>query len=93
MERAYHILVIEGWADDEPYLMTVDAGACMTVARPDIASRWPKSYLKQCYMLQTVSGEAPTPHFQGSYPDTNPGAAPIENLGFCHQYHMTSSWA
>jgi hypothetical protein len=42
MEKADPSLVTQGWANDKSCLMTIDTGACVTVARPDIASGWPK---------------------------------------------------
>jgi hypothetical protein len=38
--------------------VTVDTGAYVTVARPDIAAGWPERQLNQRFTLQTVSGEA-----------------------------------
>jgi hypothetical protein len=38
--------------------VTVDTGAYVTVARPDIAARWPERQPDQRFTLQTVSGEA-----------------------------------
>jgi hypothetical protein len=52
----------------------------VTVARPDIAAGWPEKQPNQRYTQQTVLRE--TPHLAGSFPDTNPGAAPIENWVF-----------
>jgi hypothetical protein len=39
--------------------VTVDTGAYVTVARPDIAAGYPERQPNQRYTLQTVSGEAP----------------------------------
>jgi serine/threonine protein kinase len=51
-------LVTQGWVGDKPCLVTVDTGAYVTVARPDIAARWPEKQLNPGLALQTVSGEA-----------------------------------
>jgi hypothetical protein len=40
--RAGPSLVTEGWVDDRPCLVTVDTGAYVTVAKPDIATGWPE---------------------------------------------------
>jgi hypothetical protein len=37
--------------------VTVDIGAYVTVARPNLASGWPERQPNQLYTLQTVSGE------------------------------------
>jgi hypothetical protein len=39
-------------------MVTIDTGANVTVARPDIAAGWPERQTKKSYTLQTVSGEA-----------------------------------
>jgi hypothetical protein len=51
-------LVTQGWIGDKPCLVTVDTGAYLTVARPDIAAGWPERQPKPGLALQTVSGEA-----------------------------------
>jgi hypothetical protein len=35
-------LVTQGWVGDKLCLVTVDTGAYVTLARPDIAARWPE---------------------------------------------------
>jgi hypothetical protein len=40
--------------------VTVDTGACVTVARPDIAAGCPKRQPNQRYTLQTLTGDALT---------------------------------
>jgi hypothetical protein len=50
-------LVTQGWVGDKPCLVTVDTGAYMTVARPDIAAGWPERQPKPGLVLQPVSGE------------------------------------
>jgi hypothetical protein len=54
-ENADSSLVTQGWVGDKPCLVT---GACVTVARPDIAVGWPEREPNQRFTLQTVSGEA-----------------------------------
>jgi hypothetical protein len=51
-------LVTQGWVGDKPCLVTVDTGAYVTVARPDIAAGWPEKQPNPGLALQTVSGEA-----------------------------------
>jgi hypothetical protein len=51
-------LVTQGWVGDKPCLVTVDTGAYMTVARPDIATGWPEKQPNPGLALQRVSGEA-----------------------------------
>jgi hypothetical protein len=58
MARADPRLVTQGWVGDKPCFMTVGMGAYVTVTRLDIAVGWPERQPKQCYTLQTVSGEA-----------------------------------
>jgi hypothetical protein len=58
MENAFPSLVTHGWVGDKLCLVTMDTGAYVTVARPDIAPGWPERQPNQCFTLQTVSGEA-----------------------------------
>jgi hypothetical protein len=44
-ENADPSLVTQGWVGDKPCLVTVDTGAYVTVARPDIAAGWPERQL------------------------------------------------
>jgi hypothetical protein len=46
------------WVGDKPCLVTVETGAYVTVARPDIAAGWPERQLNQRFKLKTVSGES-----------------------------------
>jgi hypothetical protein len=69
-------LVTQGWVGDKPCLVTVDTRAYVTVARPDITAGWPERQPNQRLMLQMVS------HPERSYPNSDPGAAPTQNLGF-----------
>jgi predicted aspartyl protease len=57
-ENTDRSLVTQGWIGDKPCLVTVDTGAYVTLARPDIAARWPERQPNQRFTLQTVSGEA-----------------------------------
>jgi hypothetical protein len=57
-ENADPSLVTLGWVGDKLCLVTSDTEVYVTVGRPDIATGWPKRELNQCFMLQTVSGEA-----------------------------------
>jgi hypothetical protein len=49
-------LVTQGWVGDKPYQVTVDTGAYVTIARPDIAAGWPERQPNPHFMLQTISG-------------------------------------
>jgi hypothetical protein len=51
-------LVTQGWVGDKPCRVTVDTGAYVTVARPDIAAGWPEREPNPSFTLQTVSGES-----------------------------------
>jgi hypothetical protein len=42
MENADPSLVTQGWVGDKPCLGTVDTGAYIIVARPDISEGWPE---------------------------------------------------
>jgi hypothetical protein len=53
-ERADPSLVIQGWSRD----MTIDTGACVTVAKTDFVTGWPERLPNQRYTLKTVSGTA-----------------------------------
>jgi hypothetical protein len=55
MEKADPSLVTQGWVGDKPCLVTVHTRAYVTVARPDIAARWPKRQPNPSFTLQTVS--------------------------------------
>jgi hypothetical protein len=49
-------LVTQVWVGDKPCLVTVDTGAYVTVARPDITARWPESLPIPGFTLQIVPG-------------------------------------
>jgi hypothetical protein len=49
-------LVTQGWVGNKPCQVTVDTGAYVTVARPDIAAGWPERQPHPGFTLQTVSG-------------------------------------
>jgi hypothetical protein len=57
-ENADSSLVTQGCVGEKPYLMTVDTGAYVTVARPHIAAGLPERQPNQRFTLQTVFGEA-----------------------------------
>jgi hypothetical protein len=52
-------LSADGWIQEKPCRVTIDTGASVTVARPDIVAGLPESELSRPYVLQTVSGEIP----------------------------------
>jgi hypothetical protein len=56
-ERASPSLVMQGWVDDKPCLLSIDTAVYMTVAKPDIASGWPERQSNQHYMLQQYLGK------------------------------------
>jgi hypothetical protein len=56
-EKAALSLVTQGWVGDKPCQVTVDTGAYVTVARPDITAGWPEMQPNPSLTLQTVSGE------------------------------------
>jgi hypothetical protein len=85
-ENAHHNLVTQSWVGNKPCLVTVDTGAKVSVARPDIAAEWPERQPDQRFRLQTASGEA-LPILKEVFL-TDPRAAPPENLGFRRQYHQ-----
>jgi hypothetical protein len=47
-------LVTQGWVGDKPCRVTVDTGAYVTVARPDIAAGCPEREPNPGFTLQTV---------------------------------------
>jgi hypothetical protein len=51
-------LVTQGSVGDKPCLVTVDTGAYVIVARPDMAAGWPERQPNPNLALQMVSGEA-----------------------------------
>jgi hypothetical protein len=57
-EKTDTSLVTQGWVGDKPCRVTVDAGASVTIARPDIAAGWPERQPHPGFTLQTVSGES-----------------------------------
>jgi hypothetical protein len=78
-------LVTQGWVGGKPCHVTVDTGAYVTVARPDIAAGWPERQPNQRFTLQTVSGQA-LPVLKEVFL-TDPRATPTQNLGVRRQYH------
>jgi hypothetical protein len=47
----------EGWIGDKSCLVTIDSGASVATARPDISAGMPKRELTRLYVLEMVSGE------------------------------------
>jgi hypothetical protein len=56
--------------------VTINNGMYMTVARANIAARWPERQPTQCYTLQTVSGGVHH-HLEESIPDADLGQLPL----------------
>jgi hypothetical protein len=50
-------LTADGWIQERPCRVTIDTGASVTVARPDIVAGLPERELSRLYVLQTASGE------------------------------------
>jgi predicted aspartyl protease len=50
-------LTANGWIQVKPCRVTIDTGASVTVARPDIVAGLPERELSRPYVLQTASGE------------------------------------
>jgi hypothetical protein len=50
-------LTAVGWIQEKPCRVTIDNGASVTVARPDIVAGLPESELSWPYVLQTTSGK------------------------------------
>jgi hypothetical protein len=55
-EWAKGSLTADGWVQARPCRVTIDTGACATVATPDIVAGLPERELSQPYVLQTASG-------------------------------------
>jgi hypothetical protein len=80
-ENADPSLVTQGWVGDKPCLVTVDTGAYVTVARPDIANGWPERQQNQLFTLQTVSGEK-LPILKEVFLTLTLGRRPLKMWGF-----------
>jgi hypothetical protein len=76
-ENADPGLGTRGLGGDKQCLVTVDTGANLTVARPDIAAGWPESQPDQRFRLQTASGEA-LPILREVFLTLNLGRAPLK---------------
>jgi predicted aspartyl protease len=50
-------LTADGWIQEKPCRVTIDTGASVTIARPDIVEGLPEKELSRPYVLQTASGE------------------------------------
>jgi hypothetical protein len=50
-------LTADGWIQEKPCRVTIDTGASVTVARPDIVAGLAERKLSRPYVLQTASGE------------------------------------
>jgi hypothetical protein len=50
-------LVAEGWIQGKPFRVTIDIGASVTIARPDIVAGQPERKPSRVYVLQTASEE------------------------------------
>lgn len=59
--------------------MTIDTGASVTIARPDVAAGWPAGTPSRRYMLQTASVE------EGSLSGTDIGTELHTHLGVCRR--------
>jgi hypothetical protein len=52
-ENAGLSLVKQGWESDKPCLVTVDTGAYVTMATPDISAGWPERQPNKRFTLET----------------------------------------
>jgi hypothetical protein len=50
-------LIADGWIQERPCRVTIDTGASVTIARPDIVAALPERKLNLSYVLRTASGE------------------------------------
>jgi hypothetical protein len=50
-------LIADGWIQEKPCFVTMDAGAFVTVARPDIVVGLPERQPSRQYILQVLSGQ------------------------------------
>jgi hypothetical protein len=74
----------QGWFGDKLCLVTVDTGANVTVAKPDISAGWPERHTNQ--PIQTANGNwGSAPHHKISLSNSDSDGV---NLGFRHQYHQ-----
>jgi hypothetical protein len=85
-EKTDTSLVTQGWVGDKPCRVTVDTGTYVTIARPDIAARWPERQPHPGFKLQTVSGES-LPILKEVLL-THAGAPPAKDVGVRREYHQ-----
>ena len=52
-------MIAEGWIQGKPCQVTIDTGASVTIARPDIVAGKPERRPGRTYVLQTASRETP----------------------------------
>jgi hypothetical protein len=84
-ERPDPSLVTQGCVGDNLCLVTVDTEAYVTVTRPDITVGWPERAEPTLQGADGIWGNPP--HLEGSFPDTDPGATPTENMSIRRRYH------
>jgi hypothetical protein len=83
-ENADPGLVTQGWVGNKPCLVTVDTGAYLTVAkyRSQMAR---KTSEPTFHAADGIWGSLPNP--EKCFPNSDPEAAPTQNLGFRCRYH------
>jgi hypothetical protein len=74
-----------GWIGDKPCLVTVDTGAYVIRQARHRRRMARKTAEPTLHTADGIWGSPP--HFEVSFPDTDPGAAPTENLGIRRKYH------
>jgi hypothetical protein len=84
-EKSDTSMVTQGWIVDKPCRVTVDTGACVTVARPGIAAGGPERQRNPAFMVQTVWGNPI--HLERNSAKSHHGAAPAVYVGFRRRYH------
>jgi predicted aspartyl protease len=70
----------DGWIQEKPCRVTIDTGASVTVARPDIVAGLPERELSRPYVLQTASGET-IPVMKEARVELTIGRRTLEELG------------
>jgi hypothetical protein len=78
-------LYVKGRIGDRPCLMTIDTGASITIARPDITAGLPETKPSWLYVLQMVSGKT-LPVLKEVLVELTLRQSTM-HLGVCHEDH------
>jgi hypothetical protein len=69
-------LIADGWLQERPCRVTIDTGASVTIARPDIVVGLPEGKPNLSFVLRTASGET-IPVMREAHVEVTLGRGPL----------------